>query len=85
VLYPAYRSFPETFNNDADRLYTPWSLCDAEHKLFYLLQKPHKNLGKISNWTDKTIDRMLDIMEGHGEEWNRDMNNYRKYVSEFKY
>ena len=29
VLYPAYRSFPETFANDATRLYVPWSLDDA--------------------------------------------------------
>jgi hypothetical protein len=33
VLYPAYRSFPETFANDPDRLYVPWSLDDAVAKL----------------------------------------------------
>jgi hypothetical protein len=26
VLYPAYRSFPESFGNDHTRLYVPWSL-----------------------------------------------------------
>ena len=41
VLYPAYRSFPETFANDPTRLYVPWSLEDAMHKLNGLLQKPH--------------------------------------------
>ena len=29
VLFPAYRSFPETFANDPDRLYVPWSIDDA--------------------------------------------------------
>jgi hypothetical protein len=33
VLYPAYRSFPETFADDSDRLYVPWSINDAYHKL----------------------------------------------------
>lgn len=85
VLYPAYRSFPETFANDADRLYIPWNKEDAITKLGKLLEQPHPNMGKISDWTDKTIDRTLDIMLGNGEEWLRVGADYRKYTSESKY
>ena len=85
VLYPAYRSFPETFANDADRLYVPWSLDDVIDKLTPLLQKPHANQGLISDWTDGTVDRIVDILEGSGEQWNRAGNRYRDRVSEAKY
>ena len=85
VLYPAYRSFPETFANDADRLYVPWSLDDAEAKLMKLLEAPSPNMGKISDWTNGTIDRCIDIMEGNGEQWRRDNMRYRDHVAESKY
>ena len=85
VLYPAYRSFPETFANDRDRLYIPWSQEDAYQKLNILLMRPHENMGKLSDWTDGTIDRMVDIMTGKGEQWRRDGRHYRDRVSESKY
>lgn len=85
VLYPGYRSFPEAFANDKDRLYVPWSTDDAMTKLLALLSYPHQNMGRISDWNDSTIDRCLDIIEGNGEQWNRGNNNYRKYTSESKY
>lgn len=85
VLYPAYRSFPEAFANDPERLYIPWSLEDALRKLNNLLDAPHKNMGKISNWTDATIDRTLDILEGNGEQWLRMSTDYRKHTHESKY
>ena len=85
VLYPAYRSFPETFANDRDRLYVPWSQEDAYQKLNILLMRPHANIGKISDWTDGTIDRMIDIMTGNGEQWRRDGRHYRDSVSVSKY
>ena len=85
MLYPAYRSFPETFANDHERMYVPWSIEDALSKLELLLQQPHKNMGKISDWTDGTIDRICDIMEGNGEQWLRMSNDYRKYNRESKY
>ena len=85
VLYPAYRSFPETFANDADRLYVPWSLDDVIFKLTPLLDNPHPNQGKISDWTDGTVDRICDILEGSGEQWNRAGNRYRDHVNESKY
>ena len=85
VLYPAYRSFPETFANDHTRMYIPWSMEDATAKLETLLRKPSPSMGKISDWTDGTIDRMLDIMTGKGEQWRRDGPNYRTPVSERKY
>ena len=85
ILYPAYRSFPEAFANDSERLYVPWSLKDALGKLVLLLQNPHANMGKFSAWNDGTIDRVCDILEGDGEKWNRSMNDYRKYTLESKY
>jgi len=85
VLYPAYRSFPETFADDPNRLYVPWSIDDAFHKLQNLLEAPHHNMGLISDWTDGTVDRIIDILEGSGEQWNRAGNRYRDHVSQAKY
>ena len=85
VLYPAYRSFPETFANDPDRLYVPWSLGDAFVKLEHLLDRPHHAQGRISDWNNGTIDRVVDIMIGRGEEWRRDGPRYRDHVAGNKY
>lgn len=90
VLFPAYRSFPEIFANDHERLYVPWSLEDAMNKLTTLFQKPHANMGKISDYTDGTIDRILDVMDDVDENvgtqrYIRYDTNYRKYVREKKY
>jgi hypothetical protein len=85
VLYPAYRSFPETFANDYTRLYVPWSLEDAMNKLYGLLSSPHPKMGQISDWTDGTIDRICDILEGKGEQWLRMSTDYRKHTRESKY
>jgi len=85
VLYPAYRSFPETFANDPDRLYIPWSIDNAIGKLRRLLQEPHKNMGKISDRNDSTVDRICDILEGKGESMLRMTTDYRKHTRESKY
>jgi hypothetical protein len=96
VLYPAYRSFPETFANDHTRLYVPWSLEDAMDKLENLLLAPSPRQGMISNWNNSTIDRICDIMETAGTiaeggmeckatPWNRSGNRYRDHVAGAKY
>jgi hypothetical protein len=85
VVYPAYRSFPETFANDHTRLYTPWSLSDAMDKVKKSLVAPSPHMGKISDWTNGTIDRMIDIMQGNGEQWLRSGNRYRDHISEEKF
>jgi hypothetical protein len=85
VLYPAYRSFPETFANDPNRLYIPWSIDDAYHKMQNLLQDPHHNMGLISDWNNGTVDRIVDIVTGGGEQWNRAGSRYRDHVAESKY
>ena len=85
VLYPAYRSFPETFANDPNRLYVPWSIDDAYHKLQNLLRGPHHNMGLISDWNNGTVDRIVDIISGQGEQWNRAGNRYRDHVAHEKY
>jgi hypothetical protein len=88
VLYPAYRSFPETFSNDHERLYVPWSMDDAFLKLTALLEAPHRNQGLISDWNDGTVDRIVDIMtdpDPRNNEWSRRDNRYRDMVSASKY
>ena len=88
VLYPAYRSFPETFANDHTRLYVPWSMSDALNKLKGLLQEPSPYMGKISDWTNGTIDRIVDILEeplGAGGKWLRSDTDYRRHTKEIKY
>ena len=85
VLYPAYRSFPETFGNDHERMYVPWSIEDALDKLDALLKKPHTNMGKISDYTNKTVDRICDILEGKGEQHLRMSTDYRKHTKETKF
>jgi hypothetical protein len=92
VLYPAYRSFPEVFANDPNRMYVPWSIDDAFYKLQALLQKPHHNQGLISDWTNGTIDRIIDIMTTAGTiaeggpgclatQWSRNDPQYRDHAS----
>ncbi len=85
VLYPAYRSFPETFANDPNRMYVPWSIDDAFIKLGMLLNEPHHNMGLISDWNNGTVDRIVDIIQGQGEQWNRSGNRYRDHVPHDKY
>ena len=85
VVYPAYRSFPETFANDHTRLYTPWSKEHAVEKILAGLDAPSDNMGKISDWNNGTIDRMIDIMQGNGEQWLRSGNRYRDHIAEAKY
>jgi glycosyltransferase involved in cell wall biosynthesis len=85
VLYPAYRSFPETFANDPNRLYIPWSIDDAYHKMQNLLRGPHHNMGLISDWNNATVDRIVDIVTGGGEQWNRAGARYRDHTAEAKY
>jgi hypothetical protein len=86
-LYPAYRSFPETFANDEECLYIPWSIDDAIRKLSYLIENPRKNLGKLSDWTNNTIDRCIDIMTENesSEKWYRSSREYRNNVGTYKY
>ena len=85
VLYPAYRSFPETFANDHSRLYVPWSIGDAMDKLEALLDRPHPAMGAISDYNNGTINRIIDILQGDGEDLLRMSTDYRKHTREYKY
>jgi hypothetical protein len=42
-------------------------------------------MGKISDYTDGTIDRICDILEGKGEKYRRISSDYRKHTREAKY
>lgn len=86
TLYPAYRSFPEVFANNAKNMYIPWSLDDARTRLLNMLNSPNLyETGAVSDWQNGTIDRTIDILEGGGEQWARNTNDYRKHVARAKY
>lgn len=86
TLYPAYRSFPEVFANNAENMYIPWSVKDAAERLTAMLRNPGSyETGAVSDWQNGTIDRTLDILEGGGQQWARNSNDYRKYVAKAKY
>jgi len=85
VLFPAYRSFPEIFNNDRNRMYVPWSIEDAKEKLEILIANPSNKIGQISNYTHTTNDRIIDILLGKGEKYCRSKVNYRNHLIEEKY
>ena len=91
TLYPAYRSFPEVFANNANHLYVPWSIDDAIEKLqrmFVAIDNDDLNkynIGKISDYQNGTIDRTVDVLQGKGEQWGRNTNFFRRNVAMKKY
>lgn len=85
IVFPAYKGFQEFLGPDADRIYVPWIKEDALTKIHNALIKPHRLQGKISDWASQTNDRVIDILTGNGEKWNRSNNDYRKHVSERKW
>jgi hypothetical protein len=42
-------------------------------------------MGLISDWNNGTVDRVINIMSGTGEQWRRDTNRYRDHTAEAKY
>ena len=46
-----------------------------------LIDLPHDNIGKISDYQNGTIDRTVDILEGKGEEYLRAGVYYRKHTA----
>lgn len=86
TLYPAYRSFPEVFANNEKNMYIPWSLNDALVRLDAMFANPASyQTGAVSDWQNGTIDRTIDVLEGSGEQWARNTNDYRKHVARAKY
>ena len=65
----------------------PWSKQDAISKMKKLIDQPHADQGKISDWTNGTIDRMIEIMskDYRSNKWLRSGRDYRDYASEGKY
>lgn len=81
LVYPAYRSFPEIFDNDPARLYVPWSVDDAVEKVLRALEAPQENVGELSKHTSATMERILSIIYGDPLELNRNSVTYRKWAS----
>jgi hypothetical protein len=42
-------------------------------------------MGLISDWNNDTVDRVVDIITGSGEQWNRAGARYRDHACEAKY
>jgi len=92
TLFPAYRSFPEVFANNANHLYVPWSIEDAVEKLQRMFNSIDNddldkyNIGKISDYQNGTIDRTIDCMlDGENSPYLRGHVDYRKHVTKAKY
>jgi glycosyltransferase involved in cell wall biosynthesis len=86
TLFPAYRSFPETFSNNADHMYIPWSVDDAAQKLVRIINSKleQQDIGKISAYQDKTIERTISVLSRTDDaefELGRNGLDYRKYVT----
>jgi hypothetical protein len=51
-----------------------------------LLSMPSKKMGEISDWTNGTVDRILDIIEeGQTSKWYRGGIRYRDHIPESKF
>jgi hypothetical protein len=86
TLFPAYRSFPETFANSAEHMYLPWSVEDAVRKLIHLVHHCDQKVGQISDYQDKSIERTIEVFKkGEVSPWYRGKRNYRHHVSIPKY
>jgi hypothetical protein len=42
-------------------------------------------MGLISDWNNGTVDRVVDILQGKGEQWLRSGARYRDHVAHAKY
>lgn len=88
VVYPAYRSFPETFNNDHTRLYVPWSVEDACQKLDQALACLAPNAGWVSDHQNGTVERSLQYMMLDLQvnvHWERDSKGQDHYRTRMKH
>lgn len=91
TVYPAYRSFPETFNNNHHHLYVPWSTQSAAQRVHTVFdcvaaqRTDQFDIGALSSYQSGTIDRMLDAMTG-SDQWLRSADDlgYRRHVAEVK-
>lgn len=83
TLFPAYRSFPEVFGNDPNHLYVPWSVSDAATKLVKIVNgEIEQQIGHVSDYQDKSIERTVDVFRGYTYDTGRGGNRYRKYMTE---
>lgn len=66
TLAPAFRSFPETLENRASQLYTPWSVSDAVSKLCSLMQNgvAVSVVRRLADYQHETLTRIVAIFRG---------------------
>lgn len=63
LVFPAYRSFPETLFNQKQCLYIPWSISDASNHVCQALEAPSSTQGAVSTYQDKSIYRTVQYIE----------------------
>lgn len=90
TVYPAYRSFPETFSNNETHLYVPWSLQSASDLIENTLVRitlgdtDEFRIGDVANYQSGTIDRMIDVMAEGTTRHLRIGDHYRRFVNGVK-
>jgi hypothetical protein len=86
TLFPAYRSFPETFANDRTHMYIPWSIEDAVEKVINLVNTPNQQVGRISDYQNNSISRTIDVFSSHNvSHYMRNSLDYRDHVTKPKF
>lgn len=65
TLAPAFRSFPEAFDNDARCLWVPWSVDDLEAKLINLMtmRRSTRRIKALAAYHGQTLARTYDLFE----------------------
>jgi glycosyltransferase involved in cell wall biosynthesis len=92
TVSPAYKGMPETFSNNIDHLYVPWSVDSAVDRLLTSIKKIESqeyssfNIGKLSAYCDDTYSKQLDCMvNGVNSKYYRGNSDYRHLVNSIKY
>lgn len=83
-LYPAYRSFPEVFDNDHQFMYIPWSVDHAVERVIDIVQRenvPIASIGRVANRQNQSIDKAIQVMCGTGQWMARNNDSYRLFVA----
>lgn len=91
TISPAYKGMPETFSNNVDHLYIPWSKESAINLIMSSIDKINNNqyqsfnIGHLSAYCDNTIQRQIECMTDNGAQYERSGTSFRQYTSTTKY
>ena len=85
LLVPACHGKAEFLAHDPNRLYVPWSIDDAFIKLTQLIERQHHNVGLASAWSDRVVDRMVEVIDNPQCQWLRDIQNCPAHFTQPRY